>query len=268
MIKELCRTIKAFLVRDALMQVSYRLDFFLKVLSILLTVLALYFVSRLIGENAAFDEYGGYLPFAIIGLSLMSYFHTGFKGFSNAIRTEQMMGTLEAILMTPTRVSSLVIASSMWSFFWATANAVIYILAASMLYDIHLKGSIFTAALVLLLTTLTFSSMGIISASIIMVFKRGDPMGMCIGAISLLLGGVFYPVQELPSWLQNVSALLPITHGVEGLRRILLKGEAISSILPQIIILLGFAIIFIPLSLFCFKKAVHRAQREGTLLQY
>lgn len=266
--KELLRAVWAFLIRDALMTTSYRLDFALRVFSIVLTITVFSFISQLVGDDADFDEYGGYFPFAAVGLALMSYFQTGFKGFATAIRNEQMMGTLEALLMTPARVSTIVIASSTWSFFWATVTAAAYIVTASVLYDIELQGNFLLAILILLLTILIFASMGIISASFVMVFKRGDPLGFLFGAVSMLLGGVFIPIDRLDPWMQAISFVLPITYGVDGLRNILLKGAPFSVILPQITVLLIFACVSVPVSLFCFKRAVLRAQREGTLVQY
>jgi len=262
------KAIRAFLIRDALMSVSYRFDFFLRILSILLTIVVLSFISGLMGEHEAFNEYGGYLAFAVIGMAMMTYFQTGIRGFAQAIRTEQMMGTLEAMLMTPTKISTIIIASSSWSFFWASLTAVVYIVAASLLCGIKIQGNLILAIIVLVLITLIFASIGIISASFVMVFKRGDPLSVFFGVVSMLLGGVFYPVGELPTWLQKLSYFLPITHGLDGLRNILLKGMSFSEIIPQIAALLVFLALFGPLSLFCFKRAVIRAKREGTLVQY
>jgi len=267
-VKETARTIFAFLARDARLAVSYRLDFGLRLLSVLLTVLVLFFISRLVGEKPEFASFQGYLPFAAIGLALMSYFQTGFRGFSGAIRNEQVMGTLEALLMTPAKLSTIVVASSAWSFFWATLTSAIVIIFSSVLYDIHLQGNLFLAALVLFLTFLIFASLGVISASFIMVFKRGDPLGFLFGTVSMLLGGVFYPVEDLPSWLRKVSMALPITHGLSALRAVLLQGEPLDEILPQLLILFCFAAVGIPLSFFCLKRAVLRARAEGTLVQY
>ena len=267
--KDLPGTLKAFLIRDATIAVSYRLDFGLKMLSILLYVVVLYYVSDLVGESQTFQDYeGGYFAFSVIGMTLLSYSYTGFSAFSKAIRREQMMGTLEAMLMTPARISAIVVASSVWSFFWATITAVSIVATAALLYEIPIQGNIFLAAAVLLLTTLVFACLGVISASFVMTFKRGDPLGFFLGTISLVIGGVFYPVDKLPEQARILSNLLPITHGLEGLRGILLQGRSLPEILPQIAVLLAFAAAGLPLSLFCFKRAVRRAQREGTLVQY
>ena len=179
-----------------------------------------------------------------------------------------MTGTLEAMLMTPAKVSAIVIASSVWSFLMATVTAVAVIATAAVFFEIPIKGSILLAAAVLLLTILVFACLGVVSASFVMVFKRGDPVAYFLGALSIVFGGVFFPVDLLPSWMKTISFLLPITYGLDGLRGILLEGRGLSDLIPQVSVLLGFACAGLPVSLFCFKKAVLRAQREGTLVQY
>lgn len=265
---ELVRVLFAFLVRDLLITLSYRTQFALQLISVSITVSILYFVSRLVGHNAAVDQYGGYLPFVAVGVAVNSYFQTGFNSFANAIRNEQTMGTLEALLMTPARISWIVVASSIWDFFWATLASVTYLVASRLLYGIKFQGNPVLALALLILTTTIFASLGVISASFIMVFKRGDPLGLVIGGVSALFGGVFYPVSQLPSPLQLVSRALPITYGVQALRDVLLKGASLRTVLPQIVVLALFALVGIPFSLFCFKTAVARAKREGSLLQY
>jgi ABC-2 type transport system permease protein len=101
-----------------------------------------------------------------------------------------------------------------------------------------------------------------------MIFKRGDPVGFLLGTVGIFLGGVFFPVSELPVPVQAVSYMLPITHGNMAFREIMLQGKPLAEVASQIFILAAFAAVFIPLSLFCFRKAVNRAQREGTLVQY
>jgi ABC-2 type transport system permease protein len=110
----------------------------------------------------------------------------------------------------------------------------------------------------------------VLSASFVMVFKRGDPMAFVLGGLSAMLGGVFYPVRVLPEWLQSLAALLPITHALDGLRRVLLTGATASDPMVQrdVMVLLLFGAVATPASLLAFRAAVKLARREGTLVQY
>lgn len=266
--REFGRVLQAFLVRDATMALSYRLEFGLHLASVVFYISGLYFLSTIIGPNEALDPFGGYLPFAAIGMAVASWFRTGFDSFAKAIQREQVHGTLESLLMAPLKVPTIVVACSAWRFIWTLFVSFLYVAAAVLLYDVELEGSVLLALAVLVLTTVVFSSLGVISASFVMVFKRGDPVGMLLGGVSTVLGGVFYPVSAMPDWLQSIAYLLPITHGLDAIRSILLRGAGLGAVAPQLLALGAFAAVLIPIGLLCFQRAIRRAMRDGTLLHF
>ena len=124
------------------------------------------------------------------------------------------------------------------------------------------------ALLILVLTIITFSSLGIIAASFIMVLKRGDPVTWLFSTLSSLLGGVYYPISVLPPWLQRLSYLLPITYSLRAMRLALLQGYPFTALVPDIAVLVIFSLILLPLSLLTFRYAVHRAKVDGSLTHY
>jgi ABC-2 type transport system permease protein len=101
-----------------------------------------------------------------------------------------------------------------------------------------------------------------------MVFKKGDPLALMVTAISFLLGGVYYPIAVLPTWLQKVSYFLPIRHSLDGMRLCLLKEATFQTITPSIIALTIFSLILLPLGIVCFQYAVRRAKVAGSLTHY
>jgi len=90
--------------RDMLNETSYRLYFFMQIVQIFLTVAALFFLSRLVGQEMIkqyMKPYGGnYFAFAIIGVAFYDYFNVGFSKFSSQLSEAQKTGTLEAMLAT------------------------------------------------------------------------------------------------------------------------------------------------------------------------
>jgi ABC-2 type transport system permease protein len=89
-----------------------------------------------------------------------------------------------------------------------------------------------------------------------------------VGHLSVLLGGVYFPLQVLPFWLQNVAQFLPFTHALEGLRQAVLNGKGLTQLTTQLDILFTFAVVLLPLSLAAFAWAVGQAKRLGTLSQF
>jgi ABC-2 type transport system permease protein len=266
--------VRAFVVRDFQLAVSYRLEFFMRLLSILFVTTTLYFIAQIFASGFS-TPYGQWRdPFLawITALPFLNYFMVGFSSLANAIRSEQAQGTLEGVLMTPINIPTLIVSSSAWDFVQATFHSFLYLFFGAALFGVEYRGSFLLAVLFLLLTTLVLASLGILSASFAMVFKRGDPFGVIIGTGSALFSGVFFPTQLLNrvggDALGGVSRLIPTTHGIEGIRRVLIEGKGFAEVRDPLVTLLVFLAVLLPFSLWVFTRAVRRAKREGSLIQY
>jgi ABC-2 type transport system permease protein len=273
-IRLLPRRVFAFLARDFRLFVSYRMQFFLRVLSILGVVTTLFFISKIFAgfTDARFSQWRDPLAAWLIGLAVLNYFMTGFSSLATAIRQEQMQGTLESVLLTPINLPTVIAASSAWDFVQATLFSFLYLLFGWLFFDVHFVGSFLLALVFLLLTTLVLACLGILSASFAMVFKRGDPFGMLLGSGAALFSGVFFPTQLINEHagekLGTISRLLPTTYGVDGIRRVLIEGQGWAEVTPPLITLMVMLAILLPFSLWIFARAVRRAKREGSLIQY
>ncbi|MFN2454538.1 MAG: ABC transporter permease [Pyrinomonadaceae bacterium] len=266
----LLRRVRAFVVRDFQLAISYRVEFFLRILTILLVVTTFFFISQIFTGNAnvQFTQWRNPLAAWITGLAVLNYFMTGFSSLANAIRAEQTQGTLESVLLTPVSVPTVIVASSAWDFVQATFYSFLYLFFGWLFFDVHYKGNFLLALLFLILTTLVLASIGILSASFAMVFKRGDPFGVILGTGSALFSGVFFPTQLLGQGFGRVSKLLPPTYGLDGIRRVLLEGQTFSEVRAPLVTLLLYLVALLPFSLWVFGHAVRRAKREGSLIQY
>jgi len=266
------RVARAFLKRDWQATVSYRVSFVLSFFGMFISVAVFYFVAQLFGEAAApfLAAYGGdYFAFVLIGIAFARYFGVGLSSFASSLRGAQTTGTLEAMLTTPTRLSTIILSSSLWSYAFTTVQVLGYLLVGGLFLGVNLKHGNYPAALVVLaLTVLTFSSLGVLSASFIMVLKRGDPINWVINAVSTLLGGVYYPIEVLPDWLQVLSRLLPVSYALRAMRLALLQGAAWGAVLPDVLALLLFSAVLLPASLLAFRFAARQARTDGSLTHY
>jgi len=262
----------AFLKKDLLNEMSYKLAFIMQVFGIFLSVTMFYFLSLMFGKSSlpSLAQYGGnYFAFVLIGIAFSNYLDVSLSSMSRKIREGQMMGTLEALLATQTGLTTIIVSSSLYSFLFTSLQVFVYLIIGVFMYQLDLSQANYLGGIiVLLLSILAFSGFGILSASFIMVFKRGNPVAKIFSGLSWLLGGIYYPVEILPQWLETCSLLLPITYSLQGMRLALLKGASLSELLPNILSLLAFTLIMLPISLFVFRYAVGRAKRDGSLTQY
>jgi ABC-2 type transport system permease protein len=266
----LLRRTYAFVVRDFQLTLSYRLQFFLRALTILFMVTTLYFISQIfVGRtDTPFAQWRNPLAAWITGLAVLNYFMTGFSSLANAIRAEQTQGTLESVLLTPISIPTVIVASSAWDFVQATFFSFLYLFFGWLFFDVHYQGSYLLALLFLILTTLVLACLGILSASFAMVFKRGDPFGIFLGTGSALFSGVFFPTELLGPGFSSVSRVLPPTYGLAGIRSVLIEGKGFADVQQPLFTLFIFLVVLLPFSLWVFGRAVRRAKREGSLIQY
>ena len=261
-----------FLHKDFINEASYKFSFIIQFLGIFFSALVFFFLSKLIGDSVStyLKPYGGdYFSFVLIGIAFANYLQVSLRSFSSCIRDSQILGTLEALLVTQTSIPTIIFSSSLYSFVLASFRVVVFLLIGVFVLGLNIGEANFMGAiLILLLTIFSFSSLGIISASFIMVLKRGDPLNWIFTNLSWLLGGVYFPIAVLPGWVQKFSYLLPITYSLEGMRLALLKGYTLRELLPSIIPLLIFTIIMLPVSMWVFKYAVKRAKVDGSLIKY
>jgi len=262
----------AFLQRDLIEAASYKLAFVMQLAGIFFSVLTFYFLSQLFGQGISpyLAPYGGdYFSFVLIGIAFSNYLGVALRSFSSQIRTAQVMGTLEAMLVTQTEIPTIILSSSLYSFLFTSFQVLIYLLLGSLLFGVDMgQANLLAALLILLMTIISFSSIGIISASFVMVFKRGDPLTWLFGSASMLFGGVYYPITILPAWLEKLAYLLPITYSLEGMRLALLKGYPLGALLPNLLALAIFSLVLLPLSIMAFQYAVKQAKRQGSLTHY
>ena len=266
------RLLSAFLARDFYTETSYRFAFLAGIGGILFRTFIFYFLAQFIGQSAApllADYNGDYFAFVLIGLALGGYFGVGLSGFARALREAQTTGTLEALMMTPIPASLVIVGSAAWSYVYMTFRVLIYLLTGVLLLGLNLRGAnVAGALLILLLGIIAFASIGILAASVIMVIKRGDPVTALLGNLANLVGGVYYPIEVMPGWLQAVARLLPISYALHGMRLALLTGAAWGELLPDVLILGLFCVVLFPLSILTFRYAVERARLDGSLAQY
>jgi ABC-2 type transport system permease protein len=268
----LMRKVWAFLRRDWYVESSYPISLFLQFLSVFFNVFVFYFLSRLVTglEIPVLASYGGdYFAFILVGIAFSGYFGVGLSSFASNLRAAQTTGTLEAMLLTPTRLSTIIFSSCLWDYLLTTLRTLIHLALGALLLGVNFgHGNYLAALLILILAIITFSSLGIIAASFIMVLKRGDPVTWVVNALASLLGGVFYPIEVLPEWLQRASSFVPVTYALRAMRRALLMGVSTRALLPDVLTLAAFGIILLPISLLAFHLAVRRARHDGSLAHY
>ncbi len=263
------RRVAAVAGKEMRLALSYRLSFLMGVAGVFMSAAVFHFLSRLVGESAApfLSPYGGsYFSFVLIGIAFQSYLGLSMGSMASSLRSEQLLGTLDAVVATPTSLTVFAAGAALWQFVFATYRVVVFMLFGALLFGMDLTGANIPAALLVLALSITaFGGVGVISGSLILVLKKGNPVQWLYGSAATLLGGVYYPVAVLPDWLRPLSLLFPITYSLEAMRLSLIGGAGIGEIGTELLVLAGFSVVSVPLAVLSFRRALLRIRRDGTL---
>jgi ABC-2 type transport system permease protein len=156
-----------------------------------------------------------------------------------------------------------------WAYLLTILRVVVYLLVGVLVFGANLgQANVPAALLVMLLSIASFSGIGILSAALVLIVKKGDPVSWLLGGASSLLAGVYYPVSVLPDWLEPLSRILPLTYALDAMRLAMLQGYSLYELRIDILALLGFTVVLTPLAFLVFRRALKRAKMEGSLIQY
>jgi ABC-2 type transport system permease protein len=268
----LLRKAVAFVRRDFQIESSYKMNFVMNVIDSMMILIFFYFLNELValGQSRYLGRYGGdFLAFSVIGLAFARYFQLTLRMFSESIRAAQLSGCLEAMLSSQTDALTIVLMSSLYGLISGAAQPLFILATGALVMGVDLSHMNFLATILVLgFSILTFVAFGVLSAATILWLKRGDPLAWVLGGLGTMLGGAYFPVEVLPTWLQKVSFLLPITYSLDALRLAMLKGYSVEMVAPPLLVLLLMAAILLPLSLAIFAAVVRKGRVEGTLMQY
>jgi ABC-2 type transport system permease protein len=266
------RKIPAFVRRDFLTAWSYRVAFLSDFVNLAGQILLFYFVGKMI-DPSALPTFAGtqvtYLEFAAVGIAIGVFMQLALDRVSTALRGEQLMGTLESLLVTPTAPATIQLGSVAFDLVYIPLRTAVFLVAVALIFGLHFELSGLLPALALLFVFIPFVwGLGVASAAAIMTFRRGGGV-MGIGVVALgLLSGIYFPLTLLPGWLQTIADLNPVAHAINGMRDALLGGAGWSEIAPDLVVLAPLSVGSLCLGLYLFRRAVARERRLGTLGLY
>lgn len=262
----------AFLRRDLLIALSYRMSFITDWIAMIVQVVVFNFIGRIVRPDAIPSFNGNqatYMEFVAIGIAVSSFMAVGLGRVNAAIRSEQVQGTLESLLLTPTAFTTIQLGSVVYDIVYVPIRTFIFLGLTSLVFgtDYH-WGGLVPAALVILAFIPFVWGLGVLSAAWTLTFKRGTGL---IGLITtgLALGsGTYFPTSVFPSWAQELFRFSPVTIALKAVREAMLGGAGFGATLPHVLVLIPFAAVSLFLGVKAFGIALDRERRRGSLGLY
>jgi ABC-2 type transport system permease protein len=261
--------IAAIARRDVKTESSYKLRYATRVFEVAITGVVVFNLSKLVVDAPSLAKYGGDY-FSSRWSALPSCPWRG-SGSARSTRTscEQSIGTMEVLLSTPTPISVLLAGSFVFPLFLTTIDLLLYFGVGLGVFGSGLRLIGVPYAIPLLALTLaSFCAFGIVSAGLLVLIKRGDPLTAPFTLLTSILCGALFPVSSFPHVIQGLERCFPAYYGITGLREALLTSAGWSDIMPDMLVLVAFDVVLLPLSVNVFSRALAAARRSGTLANY
>jgi len=202
-----------------------------------------------------------------VGTLVWHYLSVVFETISSMISWERWEGTIEYTFMAPVRRFTQMLGTCLFAIVYGLAHTVVILIVVALFFHLDLgRADLLGGLLVLLAGSLSFVGLGIMASVLPLLFtERGSQMTYIIQAVLLLVSGVYYPVDVLPSWMQPITRLSPATYVLEGMRDSLLKGIGLEQLVRYLLILLVIGLVSLPIGMAIFSWGERYAKRTGKL---
>lgn len=153
---------------------------------------------------------------------------------SLAVTRERERGTMENLLATPVSPLEVMIGKIIPYILVGYIQASLVLTAAYFLFDVPFRGSLLLLAVVSLVFIFANLSVGVTFSTIARNQLQAVQLSVFFFLPSLLLSGFMFPFRGMPVWAQYLGEILPLTHYLRIVRGILLKGNGLWEVLPQV----------------------------------
>ena len=174
---------------------------------------------------------------------------------SIAIVREKEMGTMEVLLVSPMKPLLIIIAKAVPYFLLSSVNLTTVLLLSIFVLDVPVAGSFFWLIAVSLIFIFVSLSLGLLVSTI----TESQMTAMLISGMVfmlpvVLLSGMMFPVENMPEFLQWISAIIPARWYISAVKDIMIKGAGLSAILKELVILSGMIVVLLLVSFKKFKS--------------
>ena len=152
---------------------------------------------------------------------------------------ERMQGTLERLMATPVSSVEIVLGYAIGFSVFALVQSLLLLLWTVYALKVDHVGSLLNVFIVEAILTIVAVGMGIFLS----IFARNELQAVQFIPIVIVpqafLSGLFWPIKDMPGWLQPFSYIMPLTYATNALRDVMVKGFGLVQIAPNLVILIG-----------------------------
>ncbi len=229
----------------------------------LFTSLALSLLYRSTGLNS-------YTGFAILGGVMVSFWGNVLWSMASQFNWDKQVGLFEIYITSPAPITAILVGMSLGGIIGTAPSAALVALLGWLFFAPPVNPAWGAVALTFTLTLASLYAMGMALSSLYLVYGReADSVNEALHEPVSFLSGVYFPVLGIPQFplaIQAVAALIPLTIGMDALRRTLFSSHfQLDMIYLHIVALSLMALILLAAASKALKLLEERGRRSGTI---
>lgn len=173
-----------------------------------------------------------------------------------AIVRERERGTLEQLVVTPIGKTSLMLGKTIPFAVVGYLQVTVILLLGKLLFDVPMRGSLMLLYVLIAPFIIASLGMGLFISAVTKTQIQAMQLSFFFIMPNILLSGFIFPRSAMPEPAQWVGAALPLTYFLTVMRGVLLKGVELSDVWREALVLLGFAVLTVGMSVKKFSKTV------------
>jgi ABC-2 type transport system permease protein len=199
-----------------------------------------------------------YFEFVAPGIMAMTVMMSVMTGLPQAISRERELGTLDGMMVAPINRLCIILGKTIAQTARGLIQGVLILVLSVELFGVTIEGSIPLVFGLLLLGVFSFVGLGVVITSFAKDQETAMMIMMTLMFPMMFLSGVFFPIQMMPWYMQDISKVLPLYYAATALRKVMVLGAGIPAITTELTVMIVFGAIMIAIAVPVFRRAMTR----------
>jgi ABC-2 type transport system permease protein len=210
-----------------------------------------------------------YVGFAILGGVMVSFWGNVLWSMAGQFSWDKQEGLFEIYLTSPASITALLIGMSLGGIIATAPSAAMVVAFGWAIFHPSVAASWSAVALTFALTLASLYALGMMLSSLYLVYGReAESINNVLQQPVSMLSGLYFPVlgggSPFPLALQAVASLIPLTVGMDALRKSLFAAEGLGAVWPNLAALGVMAVVLLAASSYSLKALERKGRRDGT----
>jgi ABC-2 type transport system permease protein len=201
------------------------------------------------GDNVAFSSLEQNIP----GFSLMFVLLTLIFSVSLALREEEVWGTSARLAVAPVPPASILGGKLLARLLVGTVQLLLLLVFGHVVYGLRLGHSPLAMILVATAVVASMTCFAAVVAAFVRTREQAIPVGLAVAFVLASLGGLFWPLYDLPKSIQPIANALITTWSMSAVQDVILRDKGVVAVSRQLLVLMAYGLVSFLIALRLFR---------------